>query len=69
MADSCAQLDLLNKLETLTVMSFSALSLLLKLSRSLTVCTFGIALAPDDFCDCVSSDRMREAANAQTICQ
>ncbi len=41
MADSCAQLDLLNKLETLTVMIFSALSLLLKLSRSLTVCTFG----------------------------
>ncbi len=65
----CAKLDLLNKGETLTVMIPSALSLLFKLSRSLTVCTFGIALAPGDLCDWVSSDRMREAVNAQTLWQ
>ncbi len=58
MAHHCANLGLLNKLETLTVMIPSALSLPFKLLRSLTVCTFGIALAPVDFCDWVSSEAM-----------
>ncbi len=63
MAHHCANLDLLNKRETLRVMISLAVGLLFKLSRSLTVCTVGIALAPGDFCDWVSSDRMREAVN------